>query len=351
MSDVMECPVGTADGKRRRRPHRVLVIGAGSIGERHVRCFGATERAEVVLAETNEQLRRTVARRYGLRASYADFIEVLGGEGIDAAVIATPAPLHVPMARTLVEAGVSVLIEKPLSVAPHGVRELQAEAADRGVVGSVAYVLRAHPALAGMRQAVRSGQFGKPLEVVAVCGQHFPTFRPAFRQTYYARRSTGGGAIQDALTHIINAVEWIIGPTDRVIADADRKVLDGVEVEDTVHVLARNGAVMASYSLNQHQAPNESTITIACERGTVRFEAHHARWRWMDEPGQPWRDGSGGPVERDALFIAQAAQFLDVVEGRAEPLCSIGEGAQTLAVNRAALASLELRCWQTVETF
>ena len=46
-----------------------------------------------------------------------------------------------------------------------------------------------------------------------------------------------------------------------------------MDVEDTVHVLARHGDVLASYSLNQHQAPNEVTLTVVCERGTVRWEA------------------------------------------------------------------------------
>ena len=49
---------------------------------------------------------------------------------------------------------------------------------------------------------------------------------------------------------------------ERVVADAAHQVLEGVTVEDTVHLLARHGSVMASYSLNQHQAPNEITITV-----------------------------------------------------------------------------------------
>jgi predicted dehydrogenase len=215
---------------------------------------------------------------------------------------------------------------------------------------SVAYVYRSFPALRAMRQAIEMGRFGRPVEIVAVCGQHFPTYRPAYREIYYNDRTTGGGAIQDALTHVINAAEWLVGPVDRLVADADHQVLDGVSVEDTVHLLARHGKVMASYTLNQHQAPNEVTLTVVCEGGTARFEFHEHRWRWLTTPGDPWQIDAIEPLERDALFIHQANTFLDVVEGKRPPACSLDEGLQTLKVNLAALASVKARAWQPIES-
>jgi len=53
-------------------------------------------------------------------------------------------------------------------------------------------------------------------------------------------------------------------------------------------------------------------------------------------------------VERDDLFVAQAARFLDVVEGKAMPPCSLVEGVQSLRVNLAALRSSESRQWEGV---
>jgi predicted dehydrogenase len=187
------------------------------------------------------------------------------------------------------------------------------------------------------------------VELVAVSGQHFPTYRPAYRGTYYADRSAGGGAIQDALTHLFNAGEWLLGPIDRLVADAAHRVLEGVTVEDTAHVLARHGPALASYSLNQHQAPNELTLTVVCERGTARLESHESRWRWMTEPAGAWHDEVIPPLDRDTPFVAQANAFLDAVEGRAAPHCTLEEGVQTLRANLAALASLERGAWQAID--
>lgn len=326
---------------------RLLVIGVGSIGERHLRCFQATGRVELSLCDTNEALRRRVAEQYGISRTYASFEAALADEH-DAAVVATPANFHVTMAIRLAQAGMHLLIEKPLSIDTDDIDRLREELRQRRLTAAVAYVLRGHPALAAMKRAIDSGRFGEPVHLVATAGQHFPTYRPAYREIYYTKHATGGGAIQDGLTHVLNAGQWLVGGIDSLVADAAHQVLDGVEVEDTVGLLARHGGVLASYSFNQHQAPNESTITVACRQGTARCELHRHRWRWMVEPEKPWEEETFGPLERDSVFVTQANAFLDCLEGSASPVCTLDEGFDTLRANLAALASVRTGSWQTL---
>lgn len=327
--------------------HKVLIVGVGSIGHRHLRCFQSTGRASLAICEVNRELREQLAAQYGIERTFGGLDEALA-ERFDAAVITTPAPLHVPMAQRLAEAGAHLLIEKPLSTSLTGRDELQRTIERRKLTAAVAYVYRAHPALTAMKQALDAGRFGAAVQLTAVCGQHFPTYRPAYREIYYKDRATGGGAIQDALTHIVNAGEWLVGRVERVTADAAHQVLDGVTVEDTVNLLSRQRGALCSYSLNQHQAPNELTLTVVCREGTVRFEGHRQRWRWAVKPEEPWHDEPGPAMNRDTMFIAQANAFLDAVEGRAAPLCTLAEGVQTLQVNLAALESLDAPSWRDV---
>lgn len=327
--------------------HRVVVIGAGSIGERHARCFQATGRVEVGLAEVNRDLAHTVASRYGITDIFSDIREAIDAD-YTTAVVATPASMHIPLSRQLAAAGVHLLIEKPLAVELDGAAELEVAVREADLIAAVAYVYRAHPALCAMRTAIRAGRFGRPVQIVAVSGQHFPTYRPAYRDTYYAHRRAGGGAVQDALTHVLNAGEWLVGPVTRLIADADHMIIPDVDVEDTVHVLTRHGSVMGSYSLNQHQSPNENTITVICERGTARWELSSAAWYSSSHPGAPWHTELASTVERDTLFTRQAEAFLDAVEGLRPPLCTLAEGVQTLHVNRAVLRSIDEQSWQDI---
>lgn len=330
-----------------RAQKSVLIVGVGSIGERHVRCFTMTRRVELNICEVSASLRKSISERYPIKTAFENLDNALA-ERPEIVVICTPAHLHLPIAIQAAKGGAHLLIEKPLSTTLDGVDILRREITTQGLTAAVAYVYRAHPALAAMRDAIVAGRFGEPVQLTAVFGQHFPFYRPAYRETYYREHATGGGAVQDALTHVVNAAEWLVGPTDRVVADLDHKVLDGVEVEDTVNVLSRHGKVMACFSLNQHQAPNEGMITVTCRHGTARFELHRCRWQWMVEPGGEWQDESLEPLERDALFSIQAESFLDAVEGRNAPLCTLEEGIQTLRVTHAILNSATKGDWEQV---
>jgi predicted dehydrogenase len=355
---MVATPIG--DGPENPRPYRIsilhlvrrdvvakrslLIVGVGSIGERHLRCFQQTGRAQTAICEIHEALRRSIAHRYGVESSFSSIDEALQTP-FDGVVVATPANFHIPIAVAAAKSGIHLLIEKPLSTTDEGLAELLHVCGAGRVVAGVAYVMRHNPALAAARAAIHSGQFGRLLQVVTVSGQNFPFYRPAYRDTYYADRRTGGGAIQDALTHFVNAVEWIAGPATQVIADAAHLSIPGVEVEDTVHVLARHGSVMAAYTLNQHQQPNESTITLICERGVVRVAVHENAWSSAVDPQGKWTRSALPSLERDDLFIAQANNFLDAIEGRAQIACSLAEGAATLNSNLAILRAADNAPW------
>ncbi|MCA9131585.1 MAG: Gfo/Idh/MocA family oxidoreductase [Planctomycetales bacterium] len=326
---------------------RVLIVGVGSIGERHLRCFAHTRRVALSICESNRSLLQTIAARYAVADAYESYEDALNSAP-DMVVICTPAHLHIAMAQQAVEREAAVLIEKPLSTSNEGIERLRATVEQRQVTVAVAYVYRCHPALQAMRQAILQGRFGEPLSIVAQSGQHFPLYRPAYREIYYNQRETGGGAVQDALTHVINAGEWLVGRAERLVADIAHQCLDGVEVEDTAHVLVRHGRVLGCYSLNQYQAPNESTISVVCSQGTARFEFHRNRWRWMTAPGDEWHDETLPPLERDELFQLQAEAFLDAVAAQTPPLCTLHDAQQTLAVNLAILRSAEQLQWQTL---
>ncbi|MFM9030673.1 MAG: hypothetical protein ACKOTF_08325, partial [Opitutaceae bacterium] len=133
----------------------------------------------------------------------------------------------------------------------------------------------------------------------------------------------------------------VIGPADRLTCDCARQVLEGVNVEDTVHITARHGSVLANYALNQFQAPNENVVQFNAAGGSVRIELHRQRWGTFAAGASDWTWRDAPVPERDSHFIAQANAFLDQIEGYPAKLCSLEDAAQTLRFNLAALASAE----------
>jgi predicted dehydrogenase len=273
-----------------------------------------------------------------------DFHQALAAD-VDAVVICTPAHLHIPMALAALRARKHVLIEKPLAVALTDVDQLLAVHAESSRQAAVAYVQHVFPFLVKAREFLRGGELGPVRHVTMNCGQHFPTGRPAhavpYAQTYYRDRKMGGGAIQDALTHMANWIESVLGPTDSVVCDCAHQALPGVTVEDTVNLHARHGDILVNYTLNQFQAPNESTLQFNTATGSVKIEYHRQRWGRFRLGDADWTWHEDSAAERDGYFTAQAHAFLDQIEGQPRRLCSLEAAAQTLRFNLAALASAD----------
>jgi predicted dehydrogenase len=318
----------------------VLVIGCGSIGERHLRCFQQTRRCRVTACETNPSLRQRMADTYHVPV-LDDAVSAIATGAFDAIVICTPAPLHIPLAIRALEAGRHVLIEKPLSHSLAGLGDLVAAHQRSACEVAVAYVFHVYPFLTAAREFLARAEFGPVLHVTATSGQPFHILRPAYARIYYRDRSTGGGGIQDAITHVANWVESVVGPTESLICDCAHLALPGVEVEDTVHISARHGGVLVNYTLNQFQHPNEITIQFNAVRGSVKIEIHRQRWGIFAAGATDWTWHEAGVPERDTHFINQANAFLDQIEGRPARLCSLAAAAQTLRFNLAALAAAE----------
>lgn len=318
----------------------VLIVGCGSIGERHLRCFQQTGRAIVTGCDTSPALRERMASTYGV-PTVADATTAIARGNYSVVVICTPAPLHIPLAVAALNAGSHVLIEKPLSHSLTELDELFAARQRSGRQVAVAYVYHVFPFLTAAGDFMRRGELGPILHATATSGQPFHLLRPAYPNTYYRDRATGGGGIQDALTHVANWMESLLGPTDSLLCDCAHLALPAVEVEDTVHLSARHGRVLVNYTLNQFQHPNETTLQFNAAGGSVKIEFHRQRWGTFAAGASDWTWHDTPVPERDTHFINQAHAFLDQVDGKPARLCSLEAAAQTLRFNLAALAAAQ----------
>ena len=106
---------------------RILVVGGGSIGERHVRCLLQSGRARVALCDPSDDVRHRLRDLYPLAGDYSTLEEAIAGQAWDGAVICAPAHLHVPLARRALPHVAACLIEKPLSTSLEGLAELRAQ--------------------------------------------------------------------------------------------------------------------------------------------------------------------------------------------------------------------------------
>ena len=187
-----------------------------------------------------------------------------------------------------------------------------------------------------MKARLDAGEVGRVRHVLGAMGQEFPRYRPAYADVYYRDHATGGGAIQDAITHVTNLVQWCLGPETHVSCRAEHLVLPRVTVEDTVALtLRRPGEFLVSLTLNQFQKNNDVQVDFAGEEGTLRVDLRRAQVGICR--GEEWEWSAPHAAERDTHFISQANRFLDAVSGGESFPCTIAEGAETVRTIAGAL--------------
>lgn len=323
----------------------LLLIGAGGIARRHLRAVTKIDGTQVTVVEPDDARRAEVCREYPVvRSGHADLGEADLG-AFDAAVICAPAHVHVPLAQACADAGLHILLEKPLGVTMDGVDRLIDTVRAKGLVVRVGYVRRASDETIRFRQQIVDGRIGKPRLCVVNAAQQFAKYRPDYRQTYFAHVEAGGGTIQDSASHMIDLLLWTIGEITEVAAMYDQLELPGVEVEDTALISLRfKDGAMAQINMNQFQKPNVATIEMIGTEGNLVLDSATTALRFANDDSGQWEsiefmDGMGPMEAHEARFALQANCFLDALEGKPCHLATLEEARANLAVALAAKES------------
>jgi predicted dehydrogenase len=218
----------TTDG--RASPVPVGVIGAGLVAQavhlpllqRHAERFRLTS-----LAEPDAEVRRVIASRHAIGSTYSDHRALLESDGVEAVLVCSPNPTHAQIVVDALEAGVHVLVEKPLCVTPdEGEWIVAARDRARRVV-QVGYMKRFDPAVEALLDELPPTW--EPAHIASA------TFDPGMREAFGMPPANVEMSIEDAflgaLIHDVNLVNAVLarcgGSVDRIVdafGDSSRAV-------------------------------------------------------------------------------------------------------------------------------
>lgn len=317
---------------------RFLIVGCGSIGERHLRVFREATRWEIAACDPRVDRLEHVQGTYGVQEVYRDLADA-DLRSFHAAAICTPTHLHLPCATQAVEAGCHLFLEKPISTSLAGVDTLLAQAKERGVVLQVGYVMRSHPGLRLVREWLDKGEAGEIVAGRVKVGYHVPDYRPDYRDTYWARSETGGGCLLDA-THQLDYIQWLLDAPTQVSCFAEHLGTWDVDrdVEDTAVILLRfpSGALVDLH-LNHLQRNYTHELELVGRAGTIVWSYHDNQASLYRASQREW-ERHDFVLERDDLYREQAYSFLAAVTRGAPPRVTGEDGLRAL---RLALAALQ----------
>lgn len=323
---------------------RVLIVGLGSIGQRHLRL------ARMLLPQANIYVLRHQPCKDVPEFANGCFSQL--DEALtfapQLAVIASPANFHIPVAIALAKVGTHLLVEKPLASKLEGVEELIACCQSKRVVLLTGYNLRFFPSLQKFRALVHSNTVGKVISVRCEIGQYLPTWRADsdYRQCVSANRSLGGGALLE-LSHELDYLRWIFGEVDWVLATLSRQSALQIDVEDTAHLTLGfsdaegNNSLIGSVNLDFIRHDTTRLCTAIGESGSLRWNGLTGVVEFFDAGASNWRELYKHQPQRDESYQAEWLHLLTCVQGKATPLTSGEDGLQVLRIVEAAKRASE----------
>lgn len=203
---------------------RAAVVGVGYLGRFHAQKYAGAEHCELVgVVDPRPEAREAVAKELGTRP-LEDFRALIGQ--VDAVSVVTPTPAHFPIAKAFLEAGVHVLVEKPITETPEEARELIELARTRNCVLQVGHLERFNAAILAAEPYLTS-----------------PRFIECHRLAPYKERGTDVNVVLDLMIHDIDIVQTIVGsPIASIDAIGTKVFSDEIDIANA-RIRFENGCV------------------------------------------------------------------------------------------------------------
>ena len=313
---------------------RILVVGGGLIGFRHLQAVQAHAGCKLVgLADPDMSIQSDVPR-------FAKMGDVM--MPVDGVIIATPTHLHASHGIEAAERGWHMLIEKPVAEKLESAKKLETALRSKNIRSLVGHHRRYHAVVQQLKACLEDGLIGEVVNVSVLWAMRKP-------DVYFEGnwRTDGGSPVMINLVHDIDILRFVIGEITQTVALKGRSLRGSTRVESGAIALAfENGAVGTisfadttpspwGFEAGTGENPNIGTtkqdmMWLTGTKGAISFPSMTV-WKGTDwgssakpitfEPAQNMRT----PLE------AQLDHFVDVINGD-EPLIDVADAASTLAI-------------------
>lgn len=317
--------------------HKALIAGLGHMGSLHARVLSQTEGVEVVaLVDPDAQRRERFLRLHPAATGYASIEQALDAVDVEVACIATPAQTLPALAHATIDAGVPVLVEKPLAATePEGL-EVVRKAHQRDVPLGVNLVERCNPAVIALKERLDAGAIGHIYQLHARRLSPFPD------------RDGMLGVALDLASHDIDVMRYLTGSeVGRVYTESAQRLHE--RAEDLIAATMRfDNDTTGLLEANWLTPTKVRELTVTGEGGTFVLNYLTQELYHYGHPTEPtdWdtlanmRGAGEGDMIRYALprrepLVVQWEAFLAAVDGNGEPRATGHDGYAALSTARA----------------
>ena len=313
--------------------NKILIIGFGSIGARHARVVKALyPNIEIGILHQRKKTSPHVSNNY-------EFFNIEDALAFEAqiAIIANPSPFHVLVAKSFANAGIHLLIEKPLSDSMSQVETLFEIAKKNHSLITVGYNLRFIKSLQKFKSIIEDGLIGRVNSVQCSVGQYLPSWRPGtdYRKSVSANSRLGGGALLE-LSHELDYLIWIFGSVEWVQAFIGRQSNLEIDVEDSVCLVMQhmgrngNGSIPASVNLDFIRHDSTRSCTAIGTLASLRWDGVNDRVEIWEANSDGWIELYKGDSGRDESYASQFSNFMNAISEDDQEKVKLNNGVAAL---------------------
>jgi UDP-N-acetyl-2-amino-2-deoxyglucuronate dehydrogenase len=334
---------------------RVAIVGSGLIGAIHASAVRLLPDAVLTAAcdAVPGKAAAFVAEHAPGAQPFDDLSTMLDAGIVDAVCVCTPHPQHAPVVEMCAERGVHAIVEKPFAATLADADRAIAASRRHGTQLSVIFQRRWYPGSRRLRAAIDDGRLGKPILGEAIIefwrGQDYYDLA-AWRGRW---DTEGGGVIINQAPHMIDLLQWYMGPVEEVFCYWDNLIHPYVEVEDVAVAVVRFvggglGLIKASncndpwlrYGVRITGATG-ATADISYDNG---YEVgHNFTWTLPGDEGKVkgWieEEQAQGLKEFPGFHALQIGEFLTAIREGREPEVTGEEGRKTVEIIEAMYRS------------
>jgi predicted dehydrogenase len=329
-------------------PVRWGILGAANIALQKVIPAMQRGRMSRVVAIASRDLAKAwaAADAFGIARAYGSYEELLGDPGVEAVYNPLPNHLHVPWSIRAAEAGKHVLCEKPIALSATEARALLGARDRTGVKIGEAFMVRAHPQWAKVRELIDAGRIGDMRLVVG----HFSYYRRDFTDIR-SKLDFGGGALMDIGCYPVMLSRWLFNAEPiEVSAQIERD--PEMKVDRLVSGLLRFEKGQASFTCSGQLVPHQRMNVFGTR---ARIEVEIPFNPPPDTAARIYVDGGGDLAGRDRetielpivdQYTLQGDRFSEAIRGVGDVPVGLDDAIRNMAVIDALFRSAETRRWE-----
>jgi predicted dehydrogenase len=302
---------------------RVGVVGVGALGQHHARVYADLPGARLAgVYDVNPARAGEIAARHGVPA-FAQLRELL--DAVEATSVAVPTVDHHRVARTLLEAGKDVLVEKPMTARLEEAEDLISLAKEKGAILQVGHIERFNPAVDALRKAALK-----------------PRFIEVHRLSPFSPRSLDVDVVLDLMIHDLDIVLCLDG-SDAVQVDAVGVPVLTSKVDIANVRLRFASGLIANLTASRVSAEKVRKFRVFSPKSyiSVDFAARSAQvYRLVEGEGGPQITAERTAAPDEEPLRRQLAAFVVAVRDRSAPAVTGADGLRALALAHAVLARM-----------